>query len=210
MVSQKQKKQRSPLRTFLIRLPLALIAAGAIWWLPLRPALDRAVPAFSELLIRSFEYPRVTQLVPRSDHFVEIRRSDFTRASKIPAIAITPIHFNFIVLLALYLALPLAHSRRQLERLLMGGCILYLSQVLCLLFHVKVIYATQLGQWSMHTYSDAARNFWGYLQYFSDLPGQLGFPFLIWLGFNWDQVLRLIRDEPEPKPKERKKRRRKG
>jgi hypothetical protein len=177
-------------RSFLKRLPLTLVVAMLVW-LALRPVLDTAVSGFTQLLIRSFEYPRVTRLVVE-DHRAVVHRSDFRTDSGIPAIPLTEKHFNTIVLLALYLALPKPFSRRQLERLFMGWCILYLTQTMNLFFHVKCLYALSLGEWSVQHYSDLARDFYGFWRYFTDLPGRFSFPFLIWLGFNWDLVIQLI------------------
>jgi hypothetical protein len=177
-------------RTFLKRLPLTLLV-GMVVWLLIRPVLDTAVSSFTQLLIRSFEYPRVTRLVVE-DHKAEVHRSDFRSDSRIPAIPLTENHFNTIVLLALYLALPRPFSRRQLERLFMGWCILYFSQTMNLFFHVKCLYAISLGEWSAVNYSDFSRNFYGFWRYFTDLPGRFSFPFLIWLGFNWDLVTQLV------------------
>ena len=177
-------------RSFLRRLPLTLLIAMLVW-LALRPVYDTAISSFAQLLIRSFEYPRVTRLVVE-DHSAQVRRSDFRTDSGIPAIPLTEKHFNTIVLLALYLALPRPYSRRQLERLFMGWCVLYLSQTVNLYLHVKCLYALSLGEWSLQNYSDFARNFYGFWRYFTDLPGRFSFPFLIWLGFNWDLVIQLI------------------
>ena len=177
-------------RSFLKRLPLTLLVAMVVWLL-LRPVLDTAVSGFAQLLIRSFEYPRVTRLVVE-DHTAEVHRADFRTDSGIPAIPLTEKHFNTIVLLALYLALPRPFSRRQLERLFMGWCILYLSQTMNLLFHVKCLYALSLGEWSLQNYTDFSRDFYGFWRYFTDLPGRFSFPFLIWLGFNWDLVIQLL------------------
>jgi hypothetical protein len=49
-----------------------------------------------------------------------------------------------------------------------------------------------LGEWSQHHYSDLARNVYGFGRYFTDLPGRFSFPFLIWLGFNWEAVMRML------------------
>jgi len=178
-------------RSFLKKLPLTLLLAMLVWLL-LRPVLDTAISGFAQLLIRSFEYPRVTRLVV-DDHKAEVHRSDFRTDSGIPAIPLTEKHFNTIVLLALFLAMPQPFSRRQLERLFMGWCILYLTQTMNLFFHVKCLYALSLGEWSLQTYSDFARDFYGFWRYFTDLPGRFSFPFLIWLGFNWDHVTQLLR-----------------
>lgn len=177
-------------RSFLKRLPLTLLVAMAVWLL-LRPVLDTAISGFAQLLIRSFEYPRVTRLVVE-DHAAAVHRADFRTDSGIPAMPLTEKHFNTIVLLALYLALPRPFSRRQLERLFMGWCILYLTQTMNLFFHVKCLYAMGLGEWSLLNYSDFSRDFYGFWRYFTDLPGRFSFPFLIWLGFNWDLVAQLL------------------
>ena len=177
-------------RSFLRRLPATLLI-GMVLWLLVRPALDVAVAGFSQTLIRAFEYPRVTRLVVE-DHRVQVHRSDFRSDSRIPTVPLTEINFNLIVLLALYLALPRPLSRRQLERLFMGLCVLYLTQAMNLLFHVKTLYAMGLGEWSQQNYSEFARNFFGFWRYFTDLPGRFSFPFLIWLGFNWEVVMGML------------------
>ena len=192
-------------QVFLRRLPVTLIAAVFIWLL-LRPAIDTAVAGLAQTLIRSFEYPRVTRLVVE-DHQAQMRRTDLRTDSKVPSVSMTEVTFNTIVLLALYLALPHPFSRRQLERLFMGWCVLYLSQSINLLFHVKTLYAMGLGEWSQHHYSDLARNAFGFGRYFTDLPGRFSFPFLIWLGFNWDVVMKMlgIQEETPRKSKTKKK-----
>ena len=192
-------------QVFLRRLPVTLIAAVVIWLL-LRPAIDTAVAGLAQTLIRSFEYPRVTRLVVE-DRQAQMRRTDLRTDSKVPGVSMTEVTFNTIVLLALYLALPHPFSRRQLERLFMGWCVLYLSQSINLLFHVKTLYAMGLGEWSQHHYSDLARNVFGFGRYFTDLPGRFSFPFLIWLGFNWEVVMKMlgIHEETPKKSKTKKK-----
>ena len=192
-------------QVFLRRLPVTLIAAVFIWLL-LRPAIDTAVAGLAQTLIRSFEYPRVTRLVVE-DHQAQMRRTDLRTDSKVPSVSMTEVTFNTIVLLALYLALPHPFSRRQLERLFMGWCVLYLSQSINLLFHVKTLYAMGLGEWSQHHYSDLARNVFGFGRYFTDLPGRFSFPFLIWLGFNWSVVMKMLGIQEEDAEKLGKKKR---
>jgi hypothetical protein len=177
-------------RTYLRRLPIALIGAIIIWLL-VRPALDSLIAGLTQTLVRSFEHPRVTRLVIE-DHRVRILRSDLRVDSKIYSVAMAEITFNTIVLLSLYLALPRPFSRRQLERLFMGWCVLIVCQIVNLGFHIKTLYATGLGEWSLHYYSDFARNAFGFGRYFTDLPGRYAFPFLIWLGFNWDVVMKML------------------
>jgi hypothetical protein len=167
-------------------------------WVLLRPALDGAVTSFAQLLIRAYEYPKVTRLVV-VDNRAEVRRADLRSDSALPTVALTEIHFNTIVFLALCLALPRPWSRKQLERLVMGWSLLYLSQSLNLLFHVKFLYASAFSAWSLQHYSTVARNVFGFLQYASDLPGRFAFPFAIWLGFNWNQVMPIVGLSSAPK-----------
>jgi len=182
---------------FLRRLPVALMA-GVMLWLLLRPAVDIAVAGLAQTLIRAFEHPRVTRLVV-DDHRIQVHRSDFRSGSGIPTVPLAENNFNLIVLLTLCLALPRPFSRRQLERLFMGCCVLYLTQTLNLVFHIKTLYATGLGEWSRQFYSDFARNVFGFGRYLTDLPGRFSFPFVIWLGFNWDLVMEMVRPNVEKK-----------
>ena len=182
---------------FLRRLPVALMA-GVMLWLLLRPAVDIAVAGLAQTLIRAFEHPRVTRLVV-DDHRIQVHRSDFRSGSGIPTVSLAENNFNLIVLLTLCLALPRPFSRRQLERLFIGCCVLYLTQTLNLVFHIKTLYATGLGEWSRQFYSDFARNVFGFGRYFTDLPGRFSFPFVIWLGFNWDLVMEMVRPNVEKK-----------
>lgn len=195
-------------QVFLRRLPVTLLAAIVIWLL-LRPAIATVVAGLSQTLIRSFEHPRVTRLVVE-DNLAQMRRTDLRTDSKVQSVSMTEVTFNTIVLLALYLALPRPFSRRQLERLFMGWCVLLLSQSINLIFHVKTLYAMGLGEWSQHHYSDLARNIFGYGRYFTDLPGRFSFPFLLWLGFNWEVVMGMLRLQQEDAEKTGKRKKVKG
>ena len=193
-------------RSYLRRLPLALLAVMMLW-LAMRPVLDPAVSGLAQVLIRAFEYPRVTR-IEIEDHRAKIVRSDFRRDSKIPTVSLTEVHFNTIVLLSLYFALPGAFRRARLERLFMAWFVLYVTQSLNLVFHVKTTYALYLGDWSSLHYADWQRNMWGFLQYFSDLPGRFGFPFLLWITFDWPTFSRLVQAthlSRDDKPKSRSK-----
>jgi len=174
------------LRSFLRRLPLAAVLAALVWVL-LRPGLDAGICGAAELLLRAYEVPKVTRIDPLR-HAATLQRSDLTRDSRLPTVPLTQVHFNTIVLLALFLALPRPLSRRQLERLFMAWSILFAIQSLNLFFHVKFTYATALGPWSEQHYTAFARNAYAFLQYFTDLPMRLGAPFVLWIGFNWDRV----------------------
>ncbi len=177
-------------RAFLRRLLPAAVAAALIWVL-LRPVLDSGVAGTAELLIRAYEVPRVTLVVAR-EHAAHVTRSDLRAGSRLPSIPLTQVHFNTIVLLALFLALPRPFSRRGLERLFMAWTLLFVIQSLNVFFHVKFTYATALGPWSEQNYSAFARNAYAFLQYFTDLPVRLGAPFVLWVAYNWDFVAGVL------------------
>ncbi|NOZ94373.1 MAG: hypothetical protein GXP47_06495 [Acidobacteria bacterium] len=173
-----------PRRSFLRHLvPAALVAA--LLWTGIRPVLDAGICGFAQFLVRSFEVPRVTRIVSQ-DHAARLERADLRSGSHLPAVPLTQFHFNTIILLALFLALPRPHSRRQLERLFMAWSTLFALQTLNLVFHVELLYATSLGPWSLQHYGPVARNTYAFLQYFFDLPVRLGAPFVLWVSFNWE------------------------
>ena len=183
---------------------MATVAAALVWVL-LRPGLDSGICGLAEILVRAYEVPKVTRIVPRQ-HAAHILRSDLRAGSRLPTVPLTQVHFNTIVLLALFLALPRPFSRRQLERLFMAWSLLFVIQSLNLLFHVKFTYATALGPWSEQHYSAFMRNAYAFLQYFTDLPMRLGAPFVLWIAYNWDQVAgSLLPAPPEDREADRKR-----
>lgn len=198
---RKKPANSDTLVSFLRRLVPALLLAMVLWLL-LRPGLDVGISKSAQHLVRAFEYPKVTQLVV-NEHRAEVRRADFKSGSAIPTIPLTEVHFNLIVMLTLFFALRRPLSRKQLERLFMATVTLWLTQTLNLVFHVKTLYALGLGEWSTQHYSDFSRNLWGFLRYFTDLPGRFSFPFLLWLVYNWDRVSALLMGTLPPAPQRR-------
>jgi len=194
--------------SFFKRLPITLIIAMLLWVL-VRPIPDHAVAGLAEILIRSFEYPKVTRLEVEN-HQARIIRSDFRSDSKIPMVPLSEIHFNLIVLLALYFALDRPWSREHMEKLFMGICVLYLTQAINLLLHVKCLYALGMGDWSIQNYSNFSRNFYGFWRYFTDLPGRFSFPFVIWMAFNWDEVIGLLAMTGDSSTKSKSQRKKKA
>jgi hypothetical protein len=163
-------------------------------WLVLRPLLDSAVSSAAQLLVRAYEQPRATRLVV-VDHRAELRRTDLRAGSAVPTVALTEIHVNTAILLALFLSLRRPFSRTGLERLVMAWSILFLTQAANLAVHVKFLSATALGPWSLVRYSDLSREIFGYLQVMTDLPVRFAAPFALWIGFNWHDVAAMIGGE---------------
>ena len=171
---------------FLRRLAVAALA-GLVLWALVRPALDGTISNVAEAILRAFEHPRTTHLVV-VEHRAEVRRADLRTDSAVPAVPLTGIHANTVVLLALFWALARPWSPEQLRRLLVGWSLLILVQSLNLVFHVKVVYSSGLGEWSAQHYSELARALWGYLRHAADLPVRFALPFALWAWLNWDQV----------------------
>ena len=178
------------LRDFFRRLPVATILA-VVAWIVLRGVLDSTTCAMAQVITRAYEHPRVTRLVV-ADHRAELRRADFRADSAIPTVALSEIHFNTAVLLALFLSLRRPLSKVRLKRLVVGWSILFLVQVFNLIIHLKFTYASALGPWSLQHYSDLSRNLYGFLQMFTDLPVRFALPFVIWIGFNWDEIMEMF------------------
>jgi hypothetical protein len=178
---------------FLRRLPwiALLVLAG---WLLMRPILDSAVSGAAQVLIRAYEHPRVTRLVV-GDHRAELRRADLRAGSAVPTVALTEIHVNTAILLALFLSLDRPLSRHGLEGLAMAWSILFLCQTVNLVIHAKFLTATAFGPWSLDRYGDLSREIYGYLQVMTDLPIRFAAPFALWIGFNWQEVSQMTRTE---------------
>lgn len=171
---------------FLRRLAAATVAALVLWAI-LRPALDSTICSVAETILRAFEHPRTTRLVV-VEHRAEVRRADLRTDSAVPTVALTGMHANTVVLLALFLALPRPWSSEQLRRLLIAWGLLVLVQSSNLVLHVKVLYAAGFGEWSVQHYSELTRALYGYLRHVADLPVRFALPFALWSWLNWDQV----------------------
>jgi hypothetical protein len=179
----------------LLRLPATLFLA-MVAWVVFRPVLDLAVAALAEGLIRAYETPRVTRLVV-DRHWAGVHRADSPPGSVLPALPLTGVHFNTVVLLALALALPRPWSRRQVERLVMAWGVLLLTQVVNLAFEVTSLYATRCGAFSLAHYSRLERDLHGFLQVFTDLPLRFAAPFALWFAFNAEVVSSMISGREE-------------
>jgi len=183
------------LRRFLRRLPLALVAAAAMW-LAIRPLYDPFLCRSGEIAARMVEFPKVAKI-----HLAEgsalVGRTDLRADSAWLKLPLTQIHFNAVPFLALVLALPGALARRYRWRVLAAFGILVLSHILALVANVKVFYAAGLGEWSRANYGDAARAFYGALRYFFDIPLTFTLPLILWAAALWERVAALVGMAPE-------------
>lgn len=157
----------------------------------LRPVYNTFLAWSAQSLCRLFEVPAATRVAVDGDRAV-IGREDMRTGSGWLAYSLTQIHFNLIPTLALILALPGWQRNEGWQKLVWALAVLVASHILALVFHVQYFFATSLGPWSSANYSDFARNLFGFLQYFFDIPLTFTLPLLLWAGLFWDQVLALV------------------
>jgi len=178
------------LRVFLRRLPLALVGAVIVWALA-TPAYSRMLCVSAQFLARLFEVPPASAVVAQGRDAL-LGRTDMRADSGWLKYPLTQIHFNLVPFLALVLALPHPLAGGGWRRLLLALAILAASHALSLLWQLKCLEAFSMGPWSRANYSDVARNVYGTLRYFFDIPVTFALPLLLWVGTYPQQVFALV------------------
>jgi hypothetical protein len=186
------------LRRFLRRLPVAILVAAAVWGVVKRP-YNVVLCQSAEAVARQTEYPRAALVQADRDHAV-LGRVDLRTNSGRLRISLTQVTFNLIPFLALVLAMPGALRRGGWKQLLFALPILALSHLLAVVIQLRCFYAFSLGEWSMANYSDLARNVYGGLRYFFDLPVTFCLPLLLWVGAFPGRVQELVGMESKETP----------
>jgi hypothetical protein len=183
-----------------VRLIAGFLLALGFWFL-FSSTYEAAVAPAAEFLLRLGESPAMTRLEAPGSEFL-LRRSDFPPGAKQPGLPAADLHFNFVLLVALF-ALPRRPWRTEhVLRFLLAAVCLYVVHVVFLVFEVESLYATRFGEWSAAHYGAAARNFWAGGFHFYQIAGRFAAPFAIW----WF----LGRPEPGPAAEQpRRQRRRK-
>ncbi|RMH23452.1 MAG: hypothetical protein D6696_00515 [Acidobacteria bacterium] len=180
------------LRRFVPRLVLWLLPAAAVWAL-LTPFYNRFLVTAGENLVRLTERPPVTRLAQTRTHYAVVARSDFhSSRGNAGSLRVTDVHFPLILLGAFFLAVPGVPWRRRLENLGWAVLLSIFFHLISVLFWVKFIYATQLGEWSAAHYGPWSRNFWGLGKHLLDLPFKFAWPLALWCAF----YLRLLQPAP--------------
>jgi len=178
------------LRSFLWRLPLSFVVAVIVWAV-VRPVYAPALCAATQALGRLFEFPPASVVILQGGDAL-LGRNDMRPDSGWLKFPLTQIHFTLVPFLALVLALPHPLARGGWRRLLVALGILAVAHVLCLLWQLKCLEAFSMGPWSRATYSDLARNVFGSLRYFFDIPVTFALPLLLWVGSYPREVFVLV------------------
>jgi hypothetical protein len=169
---------------------LALIPVWLVWTL-LTPIYNRVLLVSARNLLHLTESPNVTDLPRRDDHFAYVQRLDFPPAkSLVHSFRVTDLHFHFVLLGALFLAVPGIAWRERMGNFGVACLITVFFDLFLLFFYVKFVYATQLGDWSLTHYGPFARNFWGLGKHLLDLPFKLSLPLVLWAAFYLRRLLR--------------------
>jgi hypothetical protein len=154
-------------------------AVGVGLWFGFREAYERPLAAAAQVVLRAFERPPVTSLSARSGEIL-LDRSDFPSDSPRPGLPADDIHFNFVLLTALFALQPQFFEGRVLLRLIAALSLLFLVHVAAVIFQVQSVYVMNLGQWSAAHYGRLARNLWAGGFHFYLVAGRFAAPFAIW------------------------------
>jgi hypothetical protein len=173
-----------------IRNALLWVAPVALLWLLVTPVYNRFLLGSAQNLVHLTEYPSVTDLLRRDNHFAYVSRRDFPPAtSLVHSFRVTDVHFHLIMLGVLFLAVPAVPWRRRLASLGWALLITIFFDIFLIFFLVKFTYATQLGAWSLAHYGAFSRNFWGLAYHVLDVAFKFALPFLLWIGFYYRDLV---------------------
>lgn len=170
--------------------PGRLIARLLLWilpvtlvWLLVTPAYNIFLVHAAENLLHVFESPDVTDLVREDSHQAGVLRRDFpAERRRVAGIRVTDLHFPWILMGALFLAVPVPW-RERLANLGWASLVSVFFHILLAVLWVQFFYATQLGDWSLEHYGAVSREFWGMAKHLADLPIKLALPLGLWAFF---------------------------
>jgi hypothetical protein len=152
---------------------------GLAFWFLFSTTYEKAIAPAAEALLRLGEQPAVTQLEAPGKEFL-VNRTDFPPGAPHPGLPSPDLHFNFVLLAALFALRPRPWKQDNVMRFLLAALCLYVVHVLFLVFEVESVYATRLGDWSAAHYGAFARNFWAAGFHFYQIAGRFAAPFAIW------------------------------
>ena len=190
------KKPQRNWALLLVRNALLWVVPVVLLWTLMTPVYNRFLLGSAQNLVHLTEYPSVTDLMRKDNHFAYISRRDFPPAkSLVHSFRVTDVHFHLIMLGVLFLAGPGIPWRRRLENLGWAFLITIFFDIFLIFFYVKSTYV-HLGPWSAAHYSAFAINFWGLAEHVLDLAFKFALPLLLWAGFYYRDLTAGIRPAP--------------
>lgn len=170
------------------RATLWFVPAILLWWL-ITPYYNIFLVGGAETLVRATEDPAVTRLAPEKTHYAVITRTDRPVSDgAMGSFRVTDIHFPFLLMWTLFLAVPGVPFRRRVEAVGWASLLLIFFHLADAVLWVKFTYATQLGSWSTENYSPFRQNFWGLSKHIADLPLKFGLPLALWVAFFYREL----------------------
>ena len=158
---------------------LAGFALALAFWFGFRAPYERLLASAAEAVLRATEQPAVTRLGV-GDGEILVERADLPPGSPRPGLPAADLHFNLVLLAALFALDPHPLDGRRVGALLLGCLVLFAMHIAELVFQVRSVYAASLGPWSAEHYGAAARNFWTGGFHFYEVAGRFAAPFAIW------------------------------
>ena len=165
---------------------LAGFVLALAFWFGFRAPYERLLASAAEAVLRATERPAVTRL-DAAEGEILVARVDSPPGAPRPGLPAADLHFNFVLLAALFALDPHPLEGKRLAALLLGGLVLFGVQAAALVFQVRSVYATALGPWSAEHYGSAARNFWAGGFHFYEVAGRFAAPFAIWWWLRRDE-----------------------
>jgi hypothetical protein len=155
--------------------------AALVFWFAFSGPYEKFLAAASGGLIDAFESPTVTHLTASKGEIL-VDRSDFPPSSPRPGLNAADIHFNFVLLAALFALSRHPLAPRAFGRFWIAAALLAVVHVVALIFQIEGLYATNLGDWSSAHYGAFARNFWAGGFHFYLVAARFAAPFALWWG----------------------------
>ena len=180
---------------FLLRL-LVVFVFTYLLWTPLAPAYTQILGTLTGWFLHLTEFSRdpnwhqVTEMWVKGTAIFYRHRLVAMPPQGIPA---EWVQANLVLLIPLMLATPVRSYRQRFSRLGLALAIALLLQVLDIAVTVKAFYASQIGG-----YSDFARRLYQFGDSFAQSMDTQLFPFAIWAGIHFNQL--LGRDHAPPAP----------
>lgn len=176
-------KGRDRRRLFAAAFRVAAGFLGALlFWFAFREPYERLLADVGERLLRWTERPPVTRLSAENGEIL-VDRSDFPPAAPRPGLPAADLHFNLVLLTALFALDRKPWQAGRVAAFLAACALLFAVQTTALVFEVRSLYATRLGPWSADRYDPIARNFWSGGFHFYEIAGRFAAPFAIWWPF---------------------------
>ncbi len=172
---------------FARNLVLALVPVTILWVL-VTPFYNLMLATGAEDLLHWTEARPHTLLHIRDGRYLSLTRDDFGGKAWDWQGSLVDVHFNLLMIGALFLAVPDVSWRRRFGALAWALLAAVFFHVLLLYFALKAALATELGAWSAAHFGPLARNVYGMTWHLLDLPLKFALPFALWMAFFLDEL----------------------